>query len=153
MEMRITISSLGLSIGKSGFGASAISGSYIEIRPSNIASYCTTTYGIVKGPSLGSSSGTIVWGQVQTDWFQISNDHYSLLSSRDALVGKTGDIQLIGTLAVGGNVDIELRIFDNEGNVTFSLDKVNTPSKGVQAASTKVRGTIRHIPRGICEDV
>lgn len=144
MEMRITITGLGLAFGGTGFGANLVSGAYVETRHGPGARSCV--YGLAKGPSLGSNSGSIVFGHVQTAWFRIRNADAQRLSS-NRIVGKVADVKVTGAIVAGGRVDVNMDVIDENGDIATIVTKANIHSTGVQASSTEVRGVVKQIPR------
>lgn len=147
MEMRITISGLGLALGKTGFGANLVSGAYLETRPVSGAPSCI--FGLTRGPSLGSSSGSVVFGHVQTEWFRVNVDVASAFRT-NAVVGKVADVEISGAIVSGGQVDVKVDLIDSDGNVEGLFAKANIRSSGVQVASTKVRGVLKRLPGAHC---
>lgn len=147
MEMRITISGLGVAFGKTGFGANLVSGAYLQTRSARGGPVCTL--GLAKGPSLGSNSGSVVFGQVQTDWFRVTDDSAAFFQNSTA-VGKIADVSISGAIFVGGRVDINVDLIDENGSIDNIVAKANISSSGVQVASTKVRGILKIMPRAQC---
>jgi len=147
MEMRITISGLGVALGKTGFGANLVSGAYLQTRPSK--GTCISTFGLTKGPSLGSNSGSIVFGHVQTEWFRI-NDNSAQLFENGTVTGKIADVKISGAIVTGGRVDVNIDLIDENGSIQSLIAKANISSSGVQIASTKVRGILKKMPRAQC---
>lgn len=148
MEMRITISGAGFALGKTGFGVNALAGAYIETRPSSSFTPCLLA--LVKGPGIGSESGTVVFGHIQTEWFRVSTELHPWLAKRESLVGKTASIEVTGATVAGGRVDIEFDLISDEGDATSLLSKAHIRSSGFQISSTKVRGRIVQMPVGRC---
>ena len=143
MEIRITATSASVSFGKTGFGVNGFTGTYIETRPTKGAPQ--KLYGIVKGPALGSSTGSFVASHVQTDWFSIRTNA-ELFRTPGKLAGKTLDIKLTGALVGGGKVDVTINLIDDTGNIETVTAKADISSSGVQAASTRIRGKVKYLP-------
>jgi hypothetical protein len=148
MEMRITITGVGFALGKTGFGANLVSGAYVETRINPSASPCI--YGLTKGPSLGSNSGSIIFGHVQTAWFRINDQDVKTFSSPGAIVGKIADVKITGAIIAGGHVDVSMDVIDKDGNIATLVSKANIRSSGMQAASTKGRGVLKQMPAPGC---
>lgn len=148
MEMQITISGVGVALGNTGFGVNALTGAYIEIRRSKHFGPCKLA--LAKAGGLGSDTGSIVLGHVQTDWFQVNEDLHPWLASLENLVGKTGQVEVTGALIAGGRVDIQFDVISDQGDIKSLRSKANIKSSGLQLSSTKVRGIIRRMPGGSC---
>lgn len=68
MEMRITITAAGATLGKSGLGFNRASAAYIEVRTNKDCH--PTVHGLSKVGSLGSNTGSLVFGHVQPIGFR-----------------------------------------------------------------------------------
>ncbi|WP_409523005.1 hypothetical protein [Nitrincola sp. MINF-07-Sa-05] len=147
MEMRITISGLGLALGKTGFGANLVSGAYLQTRSAKCGT--VNTFGLTKGLSLGSSSGTVVFGHVQTEWFRIDENSAEFFDN-DSSVGKVADVNISGAIVAGGRVDVNVDLIDENGSIETLVTKANISSSGIQISSTKVRGILKKMPRAQC---
>lgn len=146
--MRITITGMGFALGKTGFGANLVSGAYVETRINPGASSCV--YGLTKGPSLGSNSGSIIFGHVQTVWFRIDDKNVKAFLNPGAIVGKIADVKITGAIIAGGHVDVSVDLIDKNGDIATLVTKANIGSSGMQAASTKVRGVLKQLPAPGC---
>ncbi len=102
-----------------------------------------------KRPSLGSNSGSTVFGHVQTEWFRINDDSAELIQN-NVVVGKIADVNISGAIVVGGRVDVNVNLIDQNGSIDTLVAKANISSSGVQVASTKVRGVLKIMPRAQC---
>lgn len=150
MEMRITIVGGGFALGKA-FGFNVLSYAYIETRPSK--GFIPCTYGITKGPGIGSKSGTLIAGYAQTDWFRVDPSTHTWISQQRSLVGKTANLEVSGTMLKGGRVDIKFELVNGDGEATPLLSRVQVKSDGFQIADIKVFGVIQYLPNLNCDCV
>jgi len=140
MEIRFIASGIGASIPKINFGVNLFSGVYIQLRdtPKSIP----YTIGIASTPDIGGSNGTLISSFISTDWSKVDQNKHSWICSKRALVGKTAEIEIKGTLIFNGKVDVAFKVFDEQGESEFSIEKVNIDASGGQVSDTKVRGKV-----------
>lgn len=140
-EMKILASGIGAALPKTSIGFSLFSGVYIQLRRSSNDQ--PQTFGIASGVEIGGNSGTLIAGHIETAWMEIDTTKHAWLCSRSSLVGKLGEVELKGTLAFSGTVDVNFTIYDANNESTFSLSRIKVESKGGQLADTKIRGVIK----------
>ena len=143
MKMKVIIDGIGLSIPKTGLGLNIFSGSYISFR--NSKKTPEILMGLADVISLGSKSGTVVVGHVETDWFIVDPVKHNWVTNTNNLVGKKAEVEVVGTLLAKGNVDLKFTVYDKDGNVNELISKVDIKSSGLQVANTKVRGILKQI--------
>lgn len=151
MEVRLTITGMGIGIPKTSFGVNLLSYCYIEVRD-NPAVKAPTTYVVDKALTIGGDSTTLVAGFSSTDWMKVDEDKINLLT-RNNLSGKIFDVEIkgAGVAIVSSEVDVSLKIIDNEGNATTVLEKYSIKATTLQVSSTSVRGKIKFFPSRISE--
>lgn len=140
MEVRITISGIGVTIPKIGFGVNVFSGCYLEFRASKNTP--VKVFGIKDYLSLGDGSGSIIIGHARTSWITVMDPKSLVLLNTQNLSGSTVEIEVKGTSFGHANGDIGFKVFDSIGNSKTILEKYNIPMEAIQLASTKVRGKI-----------
>ncbi len=140
MEVRITISGIGVTIPKIGFGVNVFTGCYLEIRASKNSPI--KVFGVKDHLSLGDGSGSIIVGHAKTSWITVMNPESLVLLNTQNLNGSKVEIEVKGTSFGHANGDIGFKVFDDVGNSKTILDKYNIPMEAMQLASTKVRGKI-----------
>lgn len=143
MEMKVVIDGIGVAVPKTGFGLNLFSGSYINFR--NSKGVRPIMLGLADGISIGSKSGTVIVGHVETNWFFVDPVKHNWVTNTISLIGKKAEVEMIGTLLAKGRVDFKFTIFDKEGNIKELVSKVDLKSTGVQVANTKVRGVLKKI--------
>lgn len=140
MEIKFIGSGLGASVPNLKFGFSLMSGVYIQFRDTPQSS--PVTFGIATSAEVGGNNGTFIASFVATDWAKVDVEKHSWLSSKRNLIGRTAEVEFKGTLLFGGKVDISFSIFDDFGEKSFSLEKINVEASGGQLSDTKVRGAV-----------
>lgn len=144
MEMRIIISSLGVSIPNTGFSLNAVSAAYLQFRSSKTSP--PTLYGIDSALSVGASGKTVIAGHVKTDWFLVDPRHNPWIRDKRALVGKMVNLHVAGTLVVSGRVDLRMSEIAADGDLSTLLKKDNIKAVGFQASDTSIRGPVKWFP-------
>ncbi len=143
MEMKVVIDGMGLAMPKTGFGLNIFSGSYIKLRDSN--KNPQILMGLVDAMSLGSKSGTVVLGHVETNWFFVDPVKHNWVTNTNDLTGKKAEIEVVGTLLAKGKIDLKFTVYDKGGDAKSLVSKVDIESSGIQVANTKVRGVLKQI--------
>lgn len=92
---------------------------------------------------MGGNSGTLIAGHIETAWMKIDAVKHGWLCNRTSLVGKHGEVELKGTLAFSGKVDVTFTVYDANNESNFSLSQIRVESTGGQIADTRVRGIIK----------
>ncbi|PXF32194.1 hypothetical protein WH50_05540 [Pokkaliibacter plantistimulans] len=138
MEVRITISSLALGIPKTGFGFNIASGAYVEVRAGQAAT--RHLYGMTDLFSLGTKSGTLGFGHIQTPWLYVDPAKNASLNTA-SLNGAELEIAVTGALIGSGKVDVVLSKIDEHGQTTelLNLKSVKVPGASGQLSSTSIR--------------
>jgi len=148
MEMRVTITGTGIGIEKIGFNF--LSYAYIECR--RCGSLAERTLALSKGLSLGSSSGTFVYGSLQTDWFTVDSTEAEWINNDGKILGNVGEIEVVGTIINGGRVDVRIDLIGTTGTIKSLLAKANLKARGFQISPIKVRGTfVRLHDKALCD--
>lgn len=140
MEIKVIASGIGASIPKLDVGFSLFSGVYI-LRRNTIAAK-PYVLGIATGPKLGGNNGSLIVGHVNTSWMKVDPSKHKWLFNMSSLLGKLAEVELSGTLIISGKIDVSIKIYDQNGESKFSVEKVDIESSGGQIADTKIRGTI-----------
>jgi len=149
MEVQIVISGLGLSIKPLNLGVNAISGAYLNFRYSS-SSNVVYTIAITNTLSIGGKSGSLIYGQVQTEFFPVLPERHPWAKNIDTLkeiVGQNVELSVGGMLLGDGNVTVKLVSIDDNYNTNTLISKANVPAIGGQAATTMVKGIAKHFPR------
>lgn len=148
MEVQISVFGAGVTIpwGKKGsLGLSVLCEGYIRFRH-NVWSKASEPLLIHDLVSISDSSA-LVCNQIKTDWFRVSPEKSNWIYNRNALLGRTFDLEVSGANIVRGKVDISLTVYDKLGDPQVLIDKCCIDAWGVQIAPFKVRGKLkRHMP-------
>ncbi len=144
MEVKFIISSISIGFGKTGFGANAMTGAYIQTRVQKGAP--VETYGITSTLTIGSDSSTIIVGHVSSEWFVVDKEAEKILLNKSNLLGKRAELESSGTLLFSGKTDVKLTVYNNIGKGTTVFDLIDIPSSGGQLSSTKIRGVLKGLP-------
>jgi hypothetical protein len=96
--------------------------------------------------SLGGKSGTMVWSNVKTNWVNIDSIKYPWDCNARSLVGKTIDLEVLGTMFGAGKADVKMTLIDNNGEPRSLVSKMDIESRGYQLTGLKVRGTLKLLP-------
>lgn len=140
MEMKIVITGAGACIPKSELGINILSYSYISLR--NTKTNPPVVLALSDAFSIGSKSGTIVLGFVETNWFSVNPVKHSWLTNYNSLIGKKAEIEVSGTLLVFGSIDVKFKLYDKDDETKEILAKVDVKSHGGQLSTTTVRGVL-----------
>lgn len=141
MKARVIITGVGVG-GFRGLGVNLSSNAYIQIGERIVL----RNYGLTDHFSLGARSSTLVVGHVKTDFFYLGEDAYNKLMSFDYLSGRLLQLEVKGTLAGRGLVDLKLVSIDSSGASETLVERLNIPASGAQLATTQVRGRVRLLP-------
>lgn len=138
MKAKIVITSVGVG-GVKGLGVNVGSAAYIQLGER----VAVRNYGISDVLSLGEKSHTLAVGHVATTFFHLSEDARDKLLDLDYLAGKSLEVEVKGTLALRGQVDVRLILIDAEGAAETLIERLGIPAFGAQLATTQVRGRIK----------
>ncbi len=144
MEMKILIIGAGIGIPKTGISVNLGTNALIQFRSSKNST--STCMGISQMLTAGSEAGTVIFGDVDTDWFFVNPIKHKWAANTDKLVGKKVQLEVSGTLIVGGKVDVKFTVIDEHGNTSVLMSKVDIKASGIQAASTNIRGILKRMP-------
>lgn len=144
MKASLRITGVGLG-GFKGLGINIGSAAYFQIgqNPS------VRNYGIIDCLSLGEKTHTFAFGHVATEPFHLGEAEYKSLMRLDHLTGKSMQIEVIGTLAGKGAIDLRVLLIDNQGIVETIVERMGIPAAGAQFATTRIRGRIRLLPSNV----
>jgi hypothetical protein len=144
MEMWIFMMGLGIAIPKTDIGLDLLSGCYVQVRATHSAVPLTYVIGTYANP--GGKTGTVALGHIITEWFAITPSKYSWLFNPKGMLGSPAELNVSGTLIIKGQVDINFKLLDNEGNVLKEVKRINVKATGGQLSSTYIYGTLMMIP-------
>jgi hypothetical protein len=147
MEMKMVLSSLGIAIPRTGVGFNVATGCLIRIRKRTGDD--PMLLGIAEAYSFGEKTSTFFVGHIETDWFRISPQESGWLYDSNRLIGKLAEIQFSGGLLASGTADLHFSVIDKYHNKKELMQKIGVKAKGVQAASTKVRGVLVRLQRDL----
>lgn len=143
MEIRITLSGIGVGFSRTGFGINLMTGCYIETRTCKGAG--TRKYGVKDALSLGSESSTLLVGHAQTHWMKITDSTAAEWLAAEKLSGATVDIEVAGASLGSSLGDVKIVLITPDGDGVTVLEKYNVAMWAVQIASTKIRGEVKFL--------
>ena len=144
-KIRIYISGMGIAINDK-IGLNVLSAAYIEIKQT--ANAIPRIFAVVKSPSVGGNSGTLVIGHVQTDWFDLDLNSAAemTLAKLVSKKNRTIDLEVKNMLLGSGKCDIKATLINDKGVGLQLFERFDIPCIGGQLSETKIRGDLRHIP-------
>ena len=143
MQIRLTSSSVSMSIKALGFGVNAVSGSYIQIRQGEGTPI--QLLGLADKFSLGAKNGTVVFAQITTDWIDVDSAKYPWICNAPSLAGKLIDIDISGTVLNRGTADVKMTLINGDGESESLVSKMNINVNGFQLANLKVRARLKYL--------
>lgn len=142
MQIQIIGLSAGIGVPKTGFGVNLATYAYISLRPTQGPHM--KTLALDDALSVGGKSGTFIWSDFKTSWTNIDPRKYPWVCNAHNLVGKTIELEVLGTMVGAGKVDIKMTLIDEDGETKSLVSKMNIDASGRQLTGLKVRGILKH---------
>jgi hypothetical protein len=140
LQMKIISSSLSVGVPKTDLGLNVFSGTYIQFDVNGEI----VTYGIATKFTGGKVNNTLVFGHIDSNWFEINPEHKEkLLGVRN----KLAELEIAGLVPGYGSADIKLTVFDQYNSPWLSIELVSEPVRGLLVSDIKIRDRLLLIPK------
>lgn len=142
MQAMIGVVGLGIGIPKTNLGVGAANMVKLYFRHS-LTDKSPVILDFLDIISIGGKSGAFLISAFSTEWFELNPKTSGWAHNPYRLIGKKLSIEVDGLVAVRGNVDVSIRLFNNYDEGQELLNRCCIPVlRGLQFSGMKVRGTV-----------